>query len=76
MPYNLLLQKTAREALGIDLSNQIVVVDEAHSKCHAYSGVWYTNLLVRLDSYFTFIVERPRDILHIDVLFEPGHDIL
>lgn len=33
LPYNLLLQKTAREALGIDLSNQIVVIDEAHSKC-------------------------------------------
>ena len=33
LPYNLLLQKTAREALGIDLLNQIVIIDEAHSKC-------------------------------------------
>lgn len=32
LPYNLLLQKNAREALGIDLTGQIVVVDEAHSK--------------------------------------------
>lgn len=33
LPYNLLLQKNARDALGIDLSNQIVVIDEAHSQC-------------------------------------------
>ncbi|EMD33187.1 hypothetical protein CERSUDRAFT_108361 [Gelatoporia subvermispora B] len=31
LPYNLLLQKTAREALGIDLTNQVVIVDEAHN---------------------------------------------
>ncbi|KAJ7069950.1 helicase C-terminal domain-containing protein [Mycena amicta] len=31
LPYNLLIQKTAREALGIDLTNQIVIVDEAHN---------------------------------------------
>ncbi|TFK70379.1 DNA repair helicase [Pluteus cervinus] len=31
LPYNLLLQKSAREALGIDLTNQIVIVDEAHN---------------------------------------------
>ncbi|KAF9219229.1 DNA repair helicase [Gyrodon lividus] len=31
LPYNLLLQKTAREALGIDLSNQVVIIDEAHN---------------------------------------------
>jgi chromosome transmission fidelity protein 1 len=31
LPYNLLLQRTAREALGIDLHNQIVIIDEAHS---------------------------------------------
>ncbi|KAN0087763.1 Helicase C-terminal domain containing protein [Tylopilus felleus] len=31
LPYNLLLQKSAREALGIDLSNQIVIIDEAHN---------------------------------------------
>ncbi|KAF8073637.1 helicase C-terminal domain-containing protein [Lyophyllum atratum] len=31
LPYNLLLQKSAREALGIDLTNQIVIIDEAHN---------------------------------------------
>lgn len=31
LPYNLLLQKTAREALGIDLTDQVVIIDEAHN---------------------------------------------
>lgn len=31
LPYNLLLQKTARDALGIDLKGQVVVIDEAHN---------------------------------------------
>ena len=32
LPYNLLLHRDAREALGIDLINQVVVIDEAHSE--------------------------------------------
>lgn len=36
LPYNLLLQKNAREALGINLENQIVVIDEAHSEYLAF----------------------------------------
>ncbi|KAG9003121.1 ATP-dependent DNA helicase chl1 [Tulasnella sp. 427] len=31
LPYNLLLQKNSREALGIDLTDQVVVIDEAHN---------------------------------------------
>ncbi|KAJ3847929.1 helicase C-terminal domain-containing protein [Lentinula lateritia] len=31
LPYNLLLQKSAREALGIDLKEQIVIIDEGHN---------------------------------------------
>lgn len=31
LPYNLLLQKSAREALGIDLEGQVVIIDEAHN---------------------------------------------
>ncbi|KAF9257517.1 DNA repair helicase [Marasmius fiardii PR-910] len=31
LPYNLLLQKSSREALGIDLTNQVVIIDEAHN---------------------------------------------
>ncbi|KAG8817056.1 ATP-dependent DNA helicase chl1 [Serendipita sp. 399] len=31
LPYNLLLQKQSREALGVDLKDQVVIVDEAHN---------------------------------------------
>lgn len=31
LPYNLLLSRTSREALGIDLRNHVVIIDEAHS---------------------------------------------
>ncbi|KZS97147.1 DNA repair helicase [Sistotremastrum niveocremeum HHB9708] len=31
LPYNLLLHKSARESLGIDLTNHIVIIDEAHN---------------------------------------------
>jgi chromosome transmission fidelity protein 1 len=31
MPYNLLLQRGAREALGLNVNDKVVIVDEAHS---------------------------------------------
>ncbi|EJD50674.1 DNA repair helicase [Auricularia subglabra TFB-10046 SS5] len=31
LPYNLLLQKSAREATGIDLKGHVVIIDEAHN---------------------------------------------
>ncbi|KAK2459645.1 hypothetical protein APHAL10511_008290 [Amanita phalloides] len=31
LPYNLLLQRNAREALGIDLTDHVVIIDEAHN---------------------------------------------
>jgi hypothetical protein len=49
LPYNLLLQKTAREALGIDLTNQVVIIDEAHSR-----HLPYIALLYRLKAYLRF----------------------
>ncbi len=54
LPYNLLLHRDARDALGIDLSNQIVVVDEAHSK---YFAKWGAQSLTKLhDSTRSHIV--------------------
>ncbi|BGP24533.1 CHL1 helicase [Rhodotorula toruloides] len=31
LPYNMLMQKTAREALGISLQDHVVIIDEAHN---------------------------------------------
>lgn len=41
LPYNLLLQKSAREALGIDLKDQIVLIDEAHSRSYLLHSTFY-----------------------------------
>ncbi|KAJ8080392.1 ATP-dependent DNA helicase chl1 [Marasmius tenuissimus] len=47
LPYNLLLQKSSREALGIDLSNQIVVIDEAHNLISTLLSLSTTRLTFR-----------------------------
>lgn len=39
LPYPLLLQETAREALGIKLEGNIVIVDEAHNIMDAVANV-------------------------------------
>jgi chromosome transmission fidelity protein 1 len=39
LPYPLLLQQSAREALGINLEGNVVIVDEAHNIMDAISGV-------------------------------------
>ncbi|CAK9783872.1 unnamed protein product [Cutaneotrichosporon oleaginosum] len=44
LPYNLLLQKNAREALGIDLTDQIVVIDEAHNLIDTILGIYSASL--------------------------------
>ncbi|BEJ04923.1 hypothetical protein CcaverHIS641_0207400 [Cutaneotrichosporon cavernicola] len=44
LPYNLLLQKNAREALGIDLTDQIVIIDEAHNLIDTVLGIYSASL--------------------------------
>ncbi|ORY29962.1 helicase C-terminal domain-domain-containing protein [Naematelia encephala] len=44
LPYNLLLQKNAREALDIDLTNQIVVIDEAHNLIDTLLSIYSTTV--------------------------------
>lgn len=39
MPYPLLLQKSAREALGISLKGHVIIIDEAHNLMDAISGI-------------------------------------
>ncbi|KAK0113884.1 ATP-dependent DNA helicase chl1 [Cadophora gregata f. sp. sojae] len=39
LPYPLLLQKSARDALGISLKGHIVIIDEAHNLMDAISGI-------------------------------------
>jgi chromosome transmission fidelity protein 1 len=40
LPYPLLLQKTARDALGIKLEGNVVIIDEAHNIMDAVSSVY------------------------------------
>lgn len=40
LPYQLLLQKEAREALGIKLDNSIVIIDEAHNLLDVISSLY------------------------------------
>ncbi|WVR05438.1 hypothetical protein IAU60_002454 [Kwoniella sp. DSM 27419] len=44
LPYNLLLQKNAREALDIDLKGQVVVIDEAHNLIDTLLSIHSTTL--------------------------------
>jgi chromosome transmission fidelity protein 1 len=40
LPYPLLLQKSARDALGISLKGHVVIIDEAHNLMDAISGIY------------------------------------
>jgi chromosome transmission fidelity protein 1 len=53
LPYNLLLSKAARDSLGIDLTNQVVIIDEAHSRIkfslpNITANPWRTDLVSTL----------------------------
>ncbi|PHH77643.1 hypothetical protein CDD82_3416 [Ophiocordyceps australis] len=58
LPYPLLLQKSAREALGIKLEGNIVIIDEAHNVMDAVANVHAAEL--RLSD-----LERGRDMLRV-----------
>lgn len=47
LPYPLLLQKSAREALDIDLTGHIVIIDEAHNLMDTISGLHSMTLTAR-----------------------------
>lgn len=40
LPYPLLLQKTARDAIGLSLKNHVVIIDEAHNLMDAIAGIY------------------------------------
>lgn len=40
LPYPLLLQRTAREAIGLSLKDHVVIIDEAHNLMDAISGIY------------------------------------
>lgn len=44
LPYPLLLQKSAREALGISLKDHVVIIDEAHNLISAIEGIHSTQI--------------------------------
>ncbi|GAB7360848.1 hypothetical protein MBLNU230_g0834t1 [Neophaeotheca triangularis] len=44
LPYPLLLQKSAREALGINLRGHVVVIDEAHNLMDAIAGIYSVHI--------------------------------
>ncbi|KAK4442688.1 ATP-dependent RNA helicase chl1 [Podospora aff. communis PSN243] len=44
LPYPLLLQKSAREALGIKLEGNVVIIDEAHNIMDAVANVYATEI--------------------------------
>ncbi|KAK5625478.1 hypothetical protein RRF57_001194 [Xylaria bambusicola] len=47
LPYPLLLQKSARDALGIKLDGNIVIIDEAHNIMDAIANVYASEISLR-----------------------------
>nr|POE75780.1 atp-dependent dna helicase chl1 [Quercus suber] len=44
LPYPLLLQRSAREALGLSLKGHVVIIDEAHNLMNAVEGIHSTQI--------------------------------
>ena len=47
LPYPLLLQKSARDALGISLKDNVIIIDEAHNLMDAIAGLFSVSLQLR-----------------------------
>lgn len=47
LPYPLLLQKSARDALGINLDGNIVIIDEAHNIMDAIANVYASEICLK-----------------------------
>ena len=60
LPYPLLLQKSARDALGIKLEGNVVIIDEAHNIMDAVANVYAAE--IRLTE-----LKRAREMLGIYV---------
>lgn len=66
LPYNLIFQKSARESLGIDLRNSIIIIDEAHNIIDAITSMYSVELyqsdlkqcLLELNGYITKFEKR------------------
>ena len=67
MPYPLLLQKSAREALGISLKNHVIIIDEAHNLMDAILGIYTVEVslaqLQRAREQLTIYLQRFRNKL-------------
>ncbi|KAL1677806.1 helicase C-terminal domain-containing protein [Schizophyllum commune] len=73
LPYNLLFQKSAREALGIDLKDQIVVIDEAHNVIPTLLSLSTTSLplsqiRLSLAQVTTYLAKFKTRLKHVHVL--------
>lgn len=44
LPYPILLQKSARDALGISLKDHVVIIDEAHNLINAIEGIYSSQI--------------------------------
>lgn len=85
MPYNLLLHRDARDALGIDLTNQIVVVDEAHNLISSLLSLSTVTLPLRtleicleqLTAYISRFKNRltSKHVLHLKRLYRLLHTL-
>ncbi|KAI9443288.1 DNA repair helicase [Lactarius indigo] len=85
LPYNLLLHRDARDALGIDLTNQIVVIDEAHNLVSSLLSLSTVTLPLRtlelcleqLTAYISRFKNRlaSKHVLHLKRLYRLLHTL-